>query len=61
MSLHTAKAHFSNALNYASSQYEKELVHGLIAMVTALRDNRNETDNKLRAIEHAIQNFKNRQ
>ena len=60
MSLHTAKAHFTNALNYADSQFQKELVNGLVAMVTALRDNRNDNDNKLRSLEHSIQSLKNK-
>lgn len=60
MSLHTAKAHFSNALNYAESQFEKELINGLIAMADALRDQRNQTESKLRSIEQALGALKHR-
>ena len=58
MSLHTAKAHFSNAHNYAKSEFEKQLAQGLTALVAGLSTHHKETEERLRTLEKSIQQLK---
>jgi hypothetical protein len=55
MSLHTAKAHFTNAQNYAQSEFEKQLAQGLAAMASAIGDRQNELASSIRSIQQTLQ------
>ncbi|MEM9304431.1 MAG: hypothetical protein AAGE01_20135 [Pseudomonadota bacterium] len=56
MSLHTAKAHFTNAQNYAQSEFEKQLALGLAAMASAMGDRHNELASSIRSLQQLVQN-----
>ena len=60
MSLHTAKAHFTNAQNYATSEFEKQLAKGLAAMASAIGDRHNELAASVRSLQQAMQQQRQR-
>lgn len=59
MSLHNAKAHFNVASNYAKTPFEREMVQAMVQLADGMRERYNRIDERMRAIEQAIQVLKN--
>ncbi len=55
MSLHKAKAHFTNAHNYAKTDFEKQLALGLAELASGLSARQNDLAATLRTLQQAIQ------